>query len=471
VHRRLSRSVNWYRSALRREFSDPLDGLVELRALEASGTAGGQAHVDQILCDAFLADLEDGFVRGLYARDRTGNCVVLLDNADSPAGQDFLDMLLDAGRPPSRRQPVVVVATRRTRFAGPSGTVGVDTTIRRLEQASYRDLLARADSEPRPLLYCVQLDDLSDADVATVRRQPDAAVLGDILPFAVRLTDGHPWSVRHLLRLIPTDGIQPRDLRTILDAPDPQHPRRAAAEVALDYLLAGMSPDLRYDLTTCAAAADLSSRSRRCALDSAGASPPDDIEMFCESDMWVAAPSGRRACAPELHPFLRRLLLHALAARPDSDENSWPAVHGRLRRYHSKRGDPVGECYHLLATGELEAVVKYLGTELDEGNTRSWLANLNTITAAPRIVSRASASPRDVVRGLAEHGGGRDNRVLPTLVAALWVSRDPLGDPACSLDVLIAAEFDRLAPRAGRHRDELHDEAERYRRRRRDRMR
>ncbi|WP_143061137.1 hypothetical protein [Saccharopolyspora shandongensis] len=70
----------------------------------------GSREFDEVLMAAFLADL-----RQAYVGRRAGhamNCVALLDNADAPLGERFLDLLLDLrrGLPPD---PLVVVAAGR----------------------------------------------------------------------------------------------------------------------------------------------------------------------------------------------------------------------------------------------------------------------------------------------------------------------------------------------------------------------
>ncbi|MEV0052563.1 toll/interleukin-1 receptor domain-containing protein [Saccharopolyspora shandongensis] len=76
----------------------------------AEPDAVGSREFDEVLLAAFLADLRQG-----YAGRRAGhamNCVALLDNADAPLGERFLDLLLDLrrGLPPD---PLVVVAAGR----------------------------------------------------------------------------------------------------------------------------------------------------------------------------------------------------------------------------------------------------------------------------------------------------------------------------------------------------------------------
>jgi hypothetical protein len=177
--------------------------------------------------------------------------------------------------------------------------------------------------------------------------------------------------------------------------------------------------------------------------------------------MWAAGGGGDGS--PGLHPFLRRLLLHLLGLRSQCDDN-WASVHGRLQDYYKDRGDSVGSCYHALANSDLGTAVRLLRHEFENQNP-AWVLMLREITSAPRITPPAGPPARDVVRQLVRSVSlEEDDRGLATLVASLWVSADPLGDPTGSLNARIAAAFERLAHRAGSLEDDMLDEAERHRR-------
>ncbi|MEV0089584.1 toll/interleukin-1 receptor domain-containing protein [Saccharopolyspora sp. NPDC050642] len=76
----------------------------------AEPDAVGSREFDEVLLAAFLADLRQA--RAGRRSGRAMNCVALLDNADAPLGERFLDLLLDLrrGLPPD---PLVVVAAGR----------------------------------------------------------------------------------------------------------------------------------------------------------------------------------------------------------------------------------------------------------------------------------------------------------------------------------------------------------------------
>ena len=59
-----------------------------------------------------------------------------------------------------------------------------------------------------------------------------------------------------------------------------------------------------------------------------------------------------RPTRPVLHPFLRRILLDALAGRPGNDPDSWSAVHTRLRGYSLAARDDQPAAWVFLAMAQ-----------------------------------------------------------------------------------------------------------------------
>ncbi|HVB41790.1 MAG TPA: hypothetical protein VNF47_03670 [Streptosporangiaceae bacterium] len=101
----------------------PLDELVSLSRLAARpDSEDDRRAVAELLWAAFLADLRDAFEHRRRAVDWTLNAVVLLDNADSSVGQEFLNELVAARRQraayaPHGADPLTVVAVSRGRLA------------------------------------------------------------------------------------------------------------------------------------------------------------------------------------------------------------------------------------------------------------------------------------------------------------------------------------------------------------------
>jgi hypothetical protein len=470
AHRLRGAAFTWYRNALGHHIPDPFDALIELHGLQAQAVEDTLAQVDATLCDAFLADLRAEFGDGLRARRRTGNCLVLLDNADCPVGEDFLGLLAGARHRharghPERHDPLVVVASGRSRFPTSAERGGRQLSVRKSDRASYADWADHRDREESSWFYAVELGDLDHSEVATIaRRWPNVASQPDTMAFVERLTHGHPWGADFMLRVaaIATEraGGAQADLRNILDEPDPMRPERTVADAMLDRLLMGAPDELRHALITCSAAADLGRTPRRRALVGHAAATVEALDRFCTCDLWVSVREGK-AAAPVMHPFLRRVLLHCLARRKAGTTDDWRAVHGRLRRLYEEVDDSSRAAYHALAGGDLAAATAYLEGRLARDGTRAWLPQLAAVSAAPVMKPGDASTPRDLLQQLVATAD--DDEILTRLVVARWLSTDPLGDPHHRLDVLIAVELDRLATRVGDDADVLHDEAQRYR--------
>ncbi|MFD8562606.1 hypothetical protein ACWDOR_10775 [Streptosporangium canum] len=198
------KGMAWYRDRL-----DP-GGLADLAR---SGAAeDGAPAAAQIICEALLEDLREGWSR----KWRPRNCLVLLDNSDSPSGREFLRALVAAkahraaAPGPTGGDPLLVVATSRSwqdlgHHWDRPGTLkppedGVARHPRRLRQAGHGDWLAnRANGRRDRWWYPVLLPGLSRTEVTRMRGatrgRPGRAHTG----FVHALTGGHPLAVTHLL--------------------------------------------------------------------------------------------------------------------------------------------------------------------------------------------------------------------------------------------------------------------------------
>jgi hypothetical protein len=221
-------SFTWYRQV---RGEDPLAALIDLNLREAEGTPEALAEVDQVLCDAFLADLRASFTTGLRARLRTGNCVALLDNADSRTGQEFLEVLIavrhrHAEETSGDCDPLVVVATGRTRFPQARCRNDRGLAARDPNEATYADWAERLDDTPESWLYPVELGDLDDRELGFLaRRWLKTANVDHIVEKVRRLTHGHLWGSALVLHAVTVAaeraGADAVDLRGISPGPIP----------------------------------------------------------------------------------------------------------------------------------------------------------------------------------------------------------------------------------------------------------
>ncbi|RLU87486.1 hypothetical protein CTZ27_22930 [Streptomyces griseocarneus] len=467
----------------------PLDALVALNRLSKSEADADRATVDRRLCEAFLADL-----RGEYARRRRDrNCVVLLDNIDADGGREFLDLLLQLRDAATAPDPLLVVATASdtARVPGPFARGPAGLRVHPPEQTSYESW-ARAVPEPPPdsswRWYCVRLRDLTRSEVAQLGTEV-AVRLPEAPPLVHRLTGGHPWSVSRLLdAAAPLAERDDREaaLRGILSRSVRASPELPLGRAVLLGLLQDLTEDQRAALVTCAAARTFDSACDAGLLDSFSIHTRNTLAGLVGTRLWLVDPESQDAGArggrgsgylkdahldplprrPELHPWLRLLLLQELAGRRDL----WDGTHARLQDWHRLHGHPLDVTYHALARGKLDDAVEHLALAFTERTeTDAWLYELYAVTAAPLrtpVVTQWTAALR--IEGLAEGlapGSFTTRRTLTVLVTALWLAADPRnrlpsGNP--ELNLTIALMFQDLALRAAPGRVGLLREAAKY---------
>ncbi|SEF74921.1 hypothetical protein SAMN02982929_00545 [Saccharopolyspora kobensis] len=391
--------------------------------------------MDEVFCAAFLADLREAY-RGRGAGRRKANCVALLDNVDSAGGAQLLDLLLHIRQ--RHRQdpdPLVVVGTSRQW----QSRWGRQDSARTPEQAGLDDWTQHreADRGPDSWWYPVELRDLTPSEVVEAGRFG-----GSTAPYVHALTRGHPWGMRQIAAALGEQAPGPA-MRAFLE-------HRAADEVpfaerAREYLLQDFDPVQREVLVGLSAAPNLELATRA----EVRLGRADDAGVLHEirKRLWSVLDGENRLA---LHPWLRRLLLHELAARPDDHEERWVVLHDRHRQHHRENGNSPLALYHALALGDLAAVVGHLQRQFEQIATESavapWLARLELITAAPNRL-RTDREPREQVEELARVVAPAEAD-LARLVAAKWLMSDPLGDPGRTLRGIARSEFEQLARQA-----------------------
>jgi len=366
----LERGKEWWGHQDRRLGNDPIDELINLRtdaerarAHRQADTAGrrnegadSRRMITRRLWAALLADLRDSF-SDRRAINWTRNCVLLLDNADTPAARAFLEELVSVRKDRERDEPdpLTVVATSRG-----SLTARVST-----DAPTPLDEAGRAHYGPHAgWWYPILLRPLNWSQTATmvdVLRLPGAhaeAVTAAVHGF----TCGHPAATSTVLAAIAANPgslaeMNPSSLLASKDlAKDAEH-ERTVEDALLDRLLTpALAGDqaASEDLATCAAA-----RHKEVALRLATDSRlleqlPGELTSVFSSGYWSADPASGQAV---LHPLLRRLLLRRLADREADAKASWARVHLWLRRRALRDGHSDTALYHTLALA---------GTDQDE---------------------------------------------------------------------------------------------------------
>jgi hypothetical protein len=466
----LRKSQDWYGHQDRDLGRNPLDVLVDLNRMAAIPDAeGNRREVAELLWAAFLADLQDRFTPG-HASDWTFNCMVLLDNADTAVGRDFLDELVMARRQRAAHadddpDPLTVVATSRGDLAERVRLRGESAVT--LTGAGYADYQARSQTHIGRWWYPVLLPDLTLDEVGNMvstlelpggtRRAVTSAVH--------RFTAGHPGATRVMLDAIAEHPENPADLLAILGRPEPgvlALGGRTVEESLLSRLTEGMHPEAVADLATCAAA-----RSEEAALRLAAESGlltgmrGEDSVIFA-AELWRTGAPGRAA---QMHPMLRRLLLRRLAKRDPGAAADWNSVFHWLRTRCQDARDETGELYHALALGAVEHVSRWFADALESRDPVEWMGLLGSVTVAPNRLDYRQG-PGTQVRALTQWAEQRDLplSLIGRLVAASWIYADPLSaGHRRSLLREMSADLHQIATYAKDGLTVLRDQADAYR--------
>ena len=471
--------------------NDPIDELVNLRmdadraraqrhsdegSVQRDAGADSRRMVIKRLWAAFLADLRDGFGDRRRARGWTRNCVLLLDNADTPIARAFLEELVKVRKDRDRQEPdpLTVVATSRGGLASRVSAVGL-TPLAAASVAQYRTRTGAA-----AWWYPILLPALN---WPRTRTMVDALALPGVNSEAVTaavhgFTSGHPAATSTLLKAMAAypELAMAVNLPGLLAAQDleavGEHERTVEEALLHDLLANALTGDQApaNDLATCAAA-----RHREAALrlatdsglleESAG-----EVGTIFAGEFWPADPAGGHTL---LHPPLRRLLTRQLAARPAEAKVSWARAHLWLRRRALEDGQEDAALYHTLALAgtepeelarllaevpaapdpleseePLEHVASRLARCLETDDAAAWLDRVTKITAAPARLDPAPR-PRDQVGALTEWVDSRRDPAAPAAryVAYCWLGPDPLRAPYWRwLLRQMASELDRMAP-------------------------
>ena len=453
---------------------DPRDLLVDLSVADAD-------QVDEVFCEAFLADLRAAYRRGLRAAGRTANCAALLDDVGSAGGRRFLDLLGRCRARSSGGDPLVVVATSaqwlsswNTSWATPGTTADVAgrQPVRRLAQAGLDDWAAcRAGAGRDSWGYPVMLPNLTVDEVADLALAGNRALGRPVAEFVHRLTAGHPLGVRRVLDVLDRPADAAPAPYTVLDDEDTTGPTPVSLAGAVrERMLRGVDTGQWATLASFAVAEDPqlltgsaagAGRGSKAALDIPA--PTDLVRSLRDAFLLVSTSDGRLT----LDPWLRRLVLHELARTDDDDRDGWWAVHTRYRNRHQTNRNVTRALHHGLALGEVTPVVDHLATSFDamrsDAAAERWVGELYAITSAPNqqrpdlagipAVDRAEALVRT---------SAPDHPVLARLVVATWLLSDPLADPEESLRGTVRRSFERLAEVAPAGYQVLANEAEHF---------
>lgn len=442
VEKRYDAELEWFAPHGRANQDSGWTTLVELNWDYHSPEPKSQARAARTLCQAFLADVLAQYTR---KPKYEWNCALLLDNADRPAGTEFLLNVAEIrSRDDANRDPLALFATFGTvpKLNGPSRWAFPWEVVRRDDNrvpmadpdtARHSHWVRHRGSRnaPESWFYPVYLRDLAATE--SDRRMSDHG------PFIHSLTWGHPWSVATV-----SAAISHRDWKRELAETDLRHLLSEHSAVT-GYLLRDLSPHLYRNAVTWSAACDTAAAIRSGIGDGRTAGLLQELT----DRMWLVQGRQRRTC---LHPWLRRLLLRELAER---GEAAWSSVHTKLRNYCAENRPGDHDVYYYdLAQGKLTEAVTYLVEQLTSiVDAETWIQEFDDITSAPcrqPPIDTAEAQYENLMhdRDGATRRDGLRNTVW-SMVAARWIWSDPTGDPKLTLNGTIAHGFRELVEATG----------------------
>jgi hypothetical protein len=480
--RRLGDYLAWYVGTVGRGNGTRVGPLLLMhqwwQAAQTPDGTDARRELWRALCAALLADLRAEFNRAGWTHgQRTTNCLLLLDDADSAAGTAFLETLAECRRlVPGETDPLFVVAGQGLR---PQLNPAVGPPVRPADASlNYAGWLAanREQETPGSPWYPVLLADLGTENVMSM---VTSHLLGKVwrdVDFVQDVGGGHPSAVRALARHLALAGAG-------LD------PRQVLTHELADELLAGVRPPWLGDqdlLAMAVYAATIRPRLRAAgrvfrSLNWSDAAETEvnefDIRDLFLDLMWAREEEDWLVIRP-----LPRLLLTRLLAR---DEALWDSTHnGYLTHYRAQLPrDDIAEHYHLLAlitpsaADNLGRVAAHLDKQLDTLGTSEWNRVLTAITTAPNRLSHPhggrhqapdgpdfAGDPEDAVRRLAGVAApGNRLRTVSRLMTARWLYHDRLFDPRRRLARLLVREYYELAQLTNEDSNALFSEASHFR--------
>jgi hypothetical protein len=463
----------WHADIPQAQQSSPLDALVTLN----EDSRDQPAEMIGWLTAAFLADVRESHPR-LAKPDPRSDCVcptkaegkhyhnwlLLLDNLDHPGGVQFLDDL-KAARDRYRREhegqhdALMIIGTSgrwnddltdgwRPPWNSPPPEPDGLRAVPHCGQASYQHWAGL----PEPTRhYPVLVDSLTIDETAKMLRQRELSPRSKV---AQRVSGGLPAALGVVAGLLTQRDPRP-GARDVLRPMGSGQPEAVRWRSRLDDLsLAAQLPDIGIDEFVSAApfaTAPWLVPERATSL----VSRPHVGRILTElrTALWVNAQahSGGTADYAELHPWIARTLVTALAARRSSpEEPAYLAQFTALLDDADTQADPARKAYCQLALGQVSEVIGMFETSFNAGPHRAWTDRLRLVTRAPDnwpLERRSYDLYQDLVR--------RDTVVVPTgrspvgnivrrLVIARWLAANPFATPDPELRTVVTKAYAEL---------------------------
>ncbi|WP_131788100.1 ATP-binding protein [Protofrankia symbiont of Coriaria ruscifolia] len=478
ARRPLNKAKRWHAAALQAMGASPLDALVDLNRLAHDRH---DADVTAWLTDAFLADVRDSYPR--MARPDPGspcacdnpeeqrhrhNWLLLLDNLDHEGGGTFITDLLAARKHhlrlhPGEHDPLLVIATSgrwnadwntewRPPWLAEPDRPNQAWTVPPSRTATYKRWFNNQTFEhPRSRYYPVLLEPLSINEIArildTAPRDPKSIL-------AQRATGGLPAAVCSIAPLLRNQEFPP-GARNVLGPSDPAAPNADPWRVRLDNMrLNQYLPDIEIEnFISAAPFATAPWLVRGDAEDMIFFPHVGRILTELRTALWVTTPAhgGGTPNYAELHPWLARTLVSALAQRnPSQNRPSYTTQFETLLNDPDTLNDPARKSYCHLALRQISEVVSAFEASFDQEPHKEWTSRLRLVVRAPdnlpldrscshlyqRLVNEdALDTPQD---------RSRLRNTVTRLVVTSWLAANPFAMPDPRQTNIIISTYQEL---------------------------
>lgn len=482
----LGKAKRWWRDDIPEVEGMPLlDTLISLN----EKVRERPAEMTAWLTAAFIADVRDNYIT-MSKPDPVSPCacdnpdkihhyhnwVLLLDNIDQDSGARFVADLHNARdrhlrRHPGEHDPVVVIATSgrwntdwghewRPPWKSEPNLPDRLRTVVRCREAGYQHWTGESGPERQsPKHYPVLLEPLGIDETARILGIQEASAT---CVLAQRATGGLPAAVTAVAALLGDREFSP-GVRDVLRPSDPVAPEADQWRARLDDLrLAQRLPDVSIEEFV--TAAPFATAPWLVPAEATSLIPHPQVGRILtelRTALWVTAHArGRGTADPaELHPWVARTLVSALAARRECpDRPSYDDQFKALLGDPETQSDMARKAYCQLALGQLSDVVDAFESDFDQGPHQDWIDRLELVARAPdnKPLDRDRATLfQDLIdMDVANRPGGRSTvgNVVTRLVAALWLASDPFVMPDPAQRDHIANGFGEL-PRLSRRAD------------------
>jgi hypothetical protein len=441
-------ALMWFAPDDKHDVDAAVTTLVALSRQASHPASADKRRVDTLLLRALLEDLREGVAA---IPQRPGNCLLLLDDADTAVGQEFLTTLADTRMEQAQRgmapDPLTVVACGSDiRSIGRAGAK---------PQRTVEDLTV-SDFGRTAVWLRIGLADLSPLDVHEMitehLREAEGLDSAVVEHMVYRLTGGHALATEHVLTKLELDPPLIDDMNKLLAGPGPEGAGSLEHYLLQKIILSLSSRRRNIPLFW----GDLAITSAARYRDEAGylttlfKTAPDDKRALLSDSLWShERPDGRLGMVPTV----RYLLLRELARRgwwdnafgllcgpeeqdsdPEKDEApAGPADPAAAPVVAAESKDQLAGCLHRdLALGEVADVVGELTGQLtasakkmDIAAAAGWLELLDAVVATPDLRDAAHGqSPARLSRQQAATQNQPTASVLG-LATGLWRVADP----------------------------------------------